>query len=357
MKLQMNEKKFLIITSTMHHLRIVGSSNIKDPIDLVTNYELKEEIKKRYYFNLSNIFFLRSDKTNDSFLIRKFFQVINLIKIVLLIKRHRYKAIGICSPYNFLSRTLINFVSVLNKKTCIHFFEDGLGFYSKSGETSPDAETQDTFFKDYSDYIKKTFYLSKNKNIIVHSYFHNENLLNLPIECKLIDRAKFNQILDDEYKRKKNIMLDYFREFSLLNLDCKKNIIVFCPNPQIENYDGYKNVLNILGSKKLNSILCIKKIASNNGEDSIAHAINLPSEFSLELYSYFFDEYFPNNNVYFVSTISTFYYTNNAKRNSIIDVSYIKGNQELCDLLKFNFFDSSKIIYLDSADDLHTYYN
>lgn len=356
----MIKKNSLIIASTNHHIRIIKSADVKDlidSIDLIVPYELKDEIQNQSLDNLSNIFYIRANKINDNFFIRKIFQIISLLKVIYVLKRYRYNVIGICSPYNFVSNKLIEFIPLLNKDISIHFFEDGLGFYSKNGENSPKNIKGTSFFNDYTDFIKRTLYLSKNKKIIIHGYFYNKNLSNLPIQYRLIDRIKFDQILATEYLRKKNKMLEHFKKSCSLNLKAKKNIFVFCPNPQIVNYDGYKKVLEILRVKKSNSILFLKNNLSDNSNSSIKHAINLSSQFSLELFSYFFDELFPNNNVYFVSTISTFYYTNNSNKNYIIDISYIKGNQELCHLTKYNFLDPAKINYLSNAEDLHSYYN
>ena len=355
----MSNKNSLIIASSSHHIRIIGSANIKDSInsiDLIIPFNLKEQIQNESFDNLSNIFYLRANKINDNFFIRKFFNIISLLKVIYLLKRYRYKVIGICSPYNFLTNKLIEFIPFLCKDASIHFFEDGLGFYSKSGETAPKNKAT-TFFHDYADYIKRAIYLHKNQQIITHSFFCNTNLSNIPVQYRLIDRVKFNKIIATEYLRKKNKMLEHFIISCPLNLEAKKNIFIFCPNPQIKNYDGYKKVLEVLEAKKANSILFLKKNQSDNSNSDIKHAIDLSSQFSLELFSYFFDEFFPHNNVYFVSTISTFYYTNKSNKNHIIDISYIEGNKELCHLSKYNFLDSAKIKYLCNAEELNTYYN
>lgn len=356
----MSDKNSLIIASTNHHIRIIRSADIKDSIDsidLIVPFNLKEEIQGQSFDNLSNIFYIRANKINDNFFIRKFFQFGSLLKVIYLLKKHRYKVIGICSPYNFVTNKLIKFIPLLNKNIFIHFFEDGLGFYSKSGENSPSNIKGTSFFNDYTDHIERAIHINKNQQVTIHAFFFNTYLSNMPIQYRLIDRVKFDQSLVDEYHRKKNKMLEHFKNSYSLNLKAKKNIFIFCPNSQIINYGGYKKVVEILGVKKSNSILFIKNNASDDNNSPIKHAIDLPSQFSLELFSYFFDEFFPNNNVYFISTISTFYYTNNSNENYIIDISYIEGNKELCYLSKYRFLDSAKINYLSKAEDLHSYYN
>ena len=281
---------------------------------------------------------------------------LNLLKVIFIFLIQKYPSVGICSPYNFVANKFLIFILKFKPKTSVYFFEDGLGFYSEAGINSPIDKNNLNFFQDYSGYLREIFHKNPKNELSTYSFFYNENL-NLNIKQKFINKEVFFNQLHNEYMKEKANIFNSFNKDLYKDLSSKENLFIFSPNLQLQDYEGYKKVLKIFSVKRDNSFVFIKKNFSDNFSHKIPYSYNLSSYFSLELYSCFFSEFFSQKNVYFVGSVSTFYYTNPLLENNIIDISYIKGNKEFCDLSRYKFLKNENIIYLAEPEDLIKYYN